>query len=474
MDKKVLLIHPVLESNANHTLVYRKGYGTAIPLGLAYIGAELIKNNYAVKVFDFQVATTNLYHEIETFNPDIIGISVCTPASKISFKLAGDLKHKYPDIPIIAGGPHITTLKKDIFLSTEHIDFLVIGEGEETIVELINEIFGGQRYHTVQGICYKSNSEILENKARNFLVDIDKLPLLPLELFDYSKYVPTPGTFVHLPNVAFLSTRGCPYSCIFCNKSMFGSTLRQMSADRIIDEIIYLKDKYAIREINFYDDTFTVNKARVFEFCEKLIQRNVSIKWKCNSRVNTVTKEMLHLMKKAGCFSISFGVESGDDRILKKIKKGINTDQVRQAFKWSREAGISRSAFFMLNLPGDTIQSTEKTIKFSREIKPDFVSFELTKPLPGTAIRETLKNEKNVRIFEELWNDWESCTISNKVFFTQNDLTKDYLIDAFNRAVKSFYITPQFLIKSFFKIRSLKQFQSYFFAALNICFAKIK
>lgn len=469
---KVFLIHPVLGSSNSHTLVYRKGYGTAIPLGLAYIGAELLRNNHDVKIYDLQIMTADISQEIRKYKPDVLGISVCTPAANIARKLAEELKEQFPEIPIIAGGPHITTLKQAIFDETDVYDFLVIGEGEKTTVELIDEMFGAQNYFGVHGLCFKKNENIIQTEPRNFIQNLDELPYLPLHLFDYEKYIPTPGTFIYLPNVAFLSSRGCPFHCVFCNKSIFGNTLRQMSAYRMIDEIVDLKERYHIREFNFFDDTFTIDKHRVYDFCNRLIQEKIEIKWKCNSRVDTVTKDMLFLMKQAGCFSISFGVESGDDGVLKKIEKGITTAQAKDTFKWSKEAGIYRSAFFMLNLPGDTRASIEKTIKFSLEIDPDYVSFELTKPLPGTRIRNALMDEKNVAIKERLWNNWESCTISNKVFFTQNDLTEDYLIDAFNRAVKRFYLSIPFILKSVLRIRTYAQFKSYVGAAINIISAK--
>ena len=146
---------------------------------------------------------------------------------------------------------------------------------------------------------------------------------------------------------------------------------------------------------------------------------------------------------------------------------------MRDAFKWSREAGILRAAFFMINLPGDTCKTVEKTIRFSRELDPDFVSFELLKPLPGTKIRQALEGEPNLLIREDLWNDWDECTVSNRVFFTQNDLTEEYLQDAFNRAVKGFYLNPRYVLRALTRIRSWPQFKSYAVAGVNILRARV-
>jgi anaerobic magnesium-protoporphyrin IX monomethyl ester cyclase len=473
MNVKVFLIHPTFDTNASHTLVYRKGYGTAIPLGLAYIAASLSGAGYQVRVYDFQVERNSVHAEVETFRPDVIGISVTTPAAGIAAGLAGQLKEKYPNLPIIAGGPHPSILKEKTFQETSNYDYLVVGEGEATILELLQAICGDRPLREVRGICYRDGAQVIQTPPREFMPDLDRLPRLPVELFKFRRYIPTPGTFIHLPSVAFLTSRGCPFHCVFCNKSMFGDTIRQMSARRIVDEIVELKERCCVREFNFYDDTFTVDRHRVLEFCDLLRSRKVDIKWKCNSRVNTVTRDMLMAMRQAGCFSISFGVESGDDRILKKIRKSITTAEVRDAFRWSKEAGISRAAFFMLNLPGDTRETVEKTIRFSREIRPDFISFELTKPLPGSAIREALAGEANLRINEALWQDWDSCSISNKVFFTQNDLTEEYLMDAFMRAVKPFYFSPIYIASRLARIRSWAQFRSYAAAALNIFLARV-
>lgn len=471
--RKIFLVHPTYDSNPEHTLVYRKGYGSAIPLGLAYVAAYLIERGHRVKIYDFQVEDTDFFAELSSFDPDVVGISVTTPTANASARLAGQIRERRPGTPIIAGGPHATTLRERMLEESAAYDYLVVGEGETTTFELVEALGGARPVEEIPGVCLRMDGTSRFTGERPFLDDLDGLPRLPVELFHFKRYVPTPGTFVRLPNVAFLSTRGCPFHCVFCNKSMFGNTLRQMSARRMVEEILHLKARFGVREINFFDDTFTVDKARVFEFCRLLTESGANVGWKCNSRVNTVTREMLFAMKKAGCFSISFGVESGDDAILKNIRKGITTAQVRDAFRWSREAGILRAAFFMINLPGDTRETVEKTIAFSREIDPDFVSFELLKPLPGTRIREALEGMPNLRIDEGLWNDWDSCTVANKVFFTQNDLTRDYLEDAFERAVKRFYLRPAYVWRAVRRLRSFAQFKSYAAAALNILSAKV-
>lgn len=474
MSRRVFLIHPTFESGASHTLVYRKGYGSAIPMGLAYIAAKLREAGHTVQVYDFQVETRDFFKEIETFRPDTFGMSVTTPAANSAGRLATELKRRYPEVPLIVGGPHASTLRGRLFDETPAYDVVVVGEGEFTAPELMDALDGTRPFADIQGLCYREPSgAVCLTPERPVIASLDELPRLPLDLFDYRKYIPTPGTFVHLPNVAFLSSRGCPFSCVFCNKSMFGDTIRYMSPTRMVDEIVEMKRQWGIREINFFDDTFTVNRKRVTAFCEELVARKVDIRWKCNSRVNTVTPELLRLMKRAGCFSISYGVESGDDQILLKIKKGITTDQVRDAFRWSREVGISRAAFFMLNLPGDTRETIEKTIRFSREIAPDFISFEMTKPLPGTTIEQELATETNVKINRNLWEDWDNCSVANKVYFTQNDLTEEYLEDAFARAVKKFYLTPGYVLRSIGRIRSWAQFRSYVDAAMNIAKAKV-
>jgi radical SAM superfamily enzyme YgiQ (UPF0313 family) len=473
MPKKVLLIHPTYAATASHTLVYRKGYGTAVPLGLGYVAAELLRHGHRVAIYDFQVEKRDLQSQIEKYQPDLFGITVTTPAANAAVKIAEQIKKRYPHRPIIAGGPHISTLKSDVLIKTPAYDYLVVGEGERTIIELTEAIDGQRPLQQVNGIIYRNGNRVVETEPRAFIPNLDQLPPIPLGLFRYREYIPTPGTFTYLPSVAFLSSRGCPFKCVFCNKSMFGNTIRQMSAPRMVDEIIEMQKRHGIKEICFYDDTFTVNTRRIFSFCDLLMRRKVNIRWKCNSRVDTVSRQMLLTMKKAGCAFISFGVESGDDRILEKIKKGITTDQVRNAFRWSKEAGIATAAFFMLNLPGDTQETIKKTIRFAKEIKPDYVSFEMTKPLPGTQIKSALAEESHLRIKEDLWSDWDSCTTTNKVFYTQNDLTEAYLQNAFSRAVKSYYLTPSYILKSLRRLRTWAQFKSYLAAAVNILLAKV-
>ncbi len=469
---KVLLLNPDSSYQKHHPLVF-KGFQATLPLGLAYIAGVLERDGHQVRILDFQIEDYNLSHELATFQPDLAGISVCSPSARNAFHLARELKKLNPSLPIVAGSHHISVYEEEIFSQTDDFDILSIGESEETMAELVSVLSGGGELSAVKGIIFKENGEVIKNEPREFLKDLDQLPFVPLHLFEIKRYRPLPGTFTRLPNMVMITTRGCPYHCTFCNKSIWGGACRFRSALNVVEEIELAVRNFGIREIYFCDDTFTLKRKRVIEFCEELLRRNLKVGWKCCARVDTVDREILRLMKRAGCFLITFGAESGSDEMLRRIKKGITTDQIRNAFQLAREEKIQRGAFFMLNIPGDTIETTEATISFSREIKPDFLHFEFIKPFPGIPMRQEIEENPRCTINHDLWNSWEDFTVGNKLFFTQEGLSEEYLRDAYNHAVKDFYLRPGYILKSFGRLKSWAQFDSYFKTALNLLTVKV-
>jgi len=234
------------------------------------------------------------------------------------------------------------------------------------------------------------------------------------------------------------------------------------------DEIERMVKDFGVKEINFYDETFTINQKRIYSFCEEIIKRKIKIGFKCGTRVDCVSKDLFKIMKQAGCFIVSLGVESGDENVLKKTNKGITLDQAVKAFQWAKEAKIWCNAYFMLNNPGDTKKTIKKTIEFSRKLKPDFINFEIVRPTLGTKLLEALKQEKNVTINYEAFNNPNIVSISYPICYLQNDLTEEFIIKAHKKAWRGFYLNPINMTKMMFRIRTLPQLKSYFNAGYNI------
>ncbi len=466
---RILLVHFPAYENMN-VLLRRRKYGVILPVGTSHIAGTLLREGHSVKVYDFALRESfnDFFDVLKEYKPDILGMTIYNSSKSESIALSDKIKEKMPNMPIVAGGAYVTWYKNSAFSPNVNIDCLVIGEGEETIGELTNALLNDISLDNIKGICYKKDGVWVENNPRSLIKDINDIAPTPLQLFDYKSYIPAAGTFMHLPSVPYLSARGCPYKCVFCDRYVFGNTVRYKDPILMVDEIEQMVKDFGIREINFYDETFTVNQTRIFTFCEEILRRNIKIGFKCGTRVDCVSKELFKIMKKAGCFIVSMGVESGDEGVLKKSKKGITLDQVYKAFAWAKEAGIWRNAYFMLNHPGDTKDTINKTIDLSRSLKPDYANFEIVRPTLGTKLLEALESEENVKINHDVFNDPNIVSVSYPICFTQNDLTKEFLISAHKKAWRGFYGNPLNIIKMGLRIKSWPQLRSYINAAFNI------
>ncbi|MFH0986175.1 MAG: radical SAM protein [Candidatus Omnitrophota bacterium] len=465
---KVLLIKPLYRFASNHPVQF-SGSEKALPLSLAYLAAALEKEGHVIRVLDYQIETPPLRDVLSEFQPGLVGVTSYSKEFDHAKEIMREIKVFRPHLPVVVGGPHINAYRENIFSQSADIDYAIVNEGEETFLELLKRLDGGQDVAGVRGLIYRDGSgQIHFNGPRPFIKDIDTIPFMALHHFQVKKYYPTAGTFRRLPSVTMLTSRGCPYRCVFCNTDLFGKNVRLRSAENVLAEIESLVKKYGAREINFCDETITINRARMIKICEGLIKRNLRIGWKCSTRVDLVDTELLKLMKRSGCFYIGFGAESGVQATLDRLKKGITLDQTRQAFAECKKIGIDTMAYFMMNVPGETIEDIETSIRFSREIKPTFLNFELIKPYCGTELRQMIEGNPDLTINHALWEKWESYSAGNHLFYVQKNVPESYLLDAYKRAVKDFYLRPGFILRALFKIRSLRQLVSYLQSFLNM------
>ncbi len=467
-----MFVQPDMAFKKHHPLVF-KGFAATIPLGIAYLCAYLERAGHTLRVIDFQIGKYDMVREIERFKPDLLGLSICSPAITHAQEIVQTTRSTWPNLTIVAGGPHVTEFREQVFDTIPNLDLLVIGEGERTMVALAERMEKGLPYDDLKGIVVKKEGRFFFTGKGEVIKDLAELPRMPLHLFEVRKYYPLPGTFRRLPSIAMATTRGCPFKCTFCNsRTLSSETPRIRPPQAIVEEIEWLTRTYHAREIYFVDELFTLKRSHVMAFCEEMIRRQINIGWKCCSRVDTVDREMLQLMKQSGCFMISYGVESGDDQMLKRMKKGITTDQIRKTFRITREVGIERMAFFILNSYGETRASLQKTLQFSKELKPDFVNFELFKPFPGIEMRRQIEADPGCRINREIWDDWNEFTVGNHIFYSQNDLTEAFLKKEYEQAIKNFYLNIPFIFKSLIKMKSVDQFKCYLKTFLNMLSVK--
>jgi len=388
------------------------------PLGLCYIAGVCEAAGVEVKIFDYIISKFSpekLKNQLDIFKPDIVGSTCVTMNFFDAVKIIQLAKKYNPDIITIMGGPHVSFDYINILKSYPEVDIIVIGEGEKTIQELIYAVSNNKDIENVHSIAFKRNNKIITTEKQELISNLDEIPLPARHLLSLSRY-----QALGFP-ASIITSRGCPNNCIFCQgRRMVGKKLRFRNVDLILDEIETLLNS-GMQMINIADDLFTANKKRVIEFCQKIKERNLSFIWSAFSRVNTVDLEILMAMKDAGCYAVSFGIESGNQDILKIIKKNITLDQARQATKWCKQSGIRTHASFMVGLPGESPETLLNTKKFADELEIEY-GFHFLSPFPGTTIRENI-DDYDLSI---LTNDW-SLYDANKAIVKTSKIEPDQM-----------------------------------------------
>jgi radical SAM superfamily enzyme YgiQ (UPF0313 family) len=470
---KLTLIQPCLSVSDRYGKALGKVGPTCEPMGLAFIAAAVREANIAdVEIIDaaaLNYSETDLISHLQKSKPDIVGISILTPMYVRAQETIAIVKKTLEKAIIIVGGPHVTVFPEITLNENNDIDIAVFGEAEQTIVELINHFKGKGTLKGIKGIAYKAEDKVYINEARPLKNDIDNLPLPARDLLPMKSYKPAPTYFKKLPSYLILASRGCPFNCAYCSK-VSGKIYRKHSIKRIITEMKLLIDEYGAKDIIFRDDTFTVDREHVIKLCNEIIKEGINkkIEWSCMTRVNLVDKELLELMKKAGCWSIHYGVESGNQRLLDLIDKGITLEQVKKAFKLTREAGIEIKAFFMLGLPTETKEESMKTIEFSKEIDPDWVQFTITTPYPGTKLYDITKKDHTLKSFKwENYQTWAGWSDKELVYVPEGRDEKE-LKELQKYAMRSFYLRPKFILRQIKYLGSLNRIKAYMAGAKAI------
>jgi anaerobic magnesium-protoporphyrin IX monomethyl ester cyclase len=415
------------------------------PIGLALIAAILEKEGHLVSLLDanaLQLKPEEVGKAIS--DADVAGITAMTPTIGAALYIAHFLKRDRPDIKIVLGGPHATLMPEETLSSSSNVDVVVRGEGDETIIELLQAIEKEQPLDNIAGISYKTDGEIVHTADRSSDVDMDLLPYPAYHLLPWKKYRPHPPHGMSMPFGAIVTSRGCPYRCAYCSKPVFGSRFRAQSPERVVAEMVYLHEKFGVREIAFYDDSFTLDKKRAYEIAEKILEKGLKIAWTCETRVNLVDKELLGHMKRAGCYSVSYGIESASPQIIEVLRKDITLEQVEKAVRESREVGLQVVGYFMLGSPGETPNTIRKTIDYAKKLKVDFAQFSITTPFPGTELYDIYMRDKKENI---PWEKFVYAGTDNPAtpVFETIELSRRALKDWIRSAYRQFYLRPSYL-----------------------------
>ncbi|MBU1086306.1 MAG: B12-binding domain-containing radical SAM protein [Candidatus Omnitrophica bacterium] len=471
---KVLLVNP------QHSI--RKPYGSYAklgschpPYGLLCIAGVLEQNNFSVKIIDAgrnpDISLDQIVEQAENFEPDIVGISVYSVGRDQAIETACLLKEALA-VPIVVGGPHVIIFPEDL-MQFDFIDIAVTGEGEITFLELVKALSSKQGYELIQGINYKSNGQLFSNGKREFIENLDTLPYPAFHLLDQiTEYSPMPLIYRRAPVFMLTTSRGCPYSCIYCH-ALWSKKVRTNSAEYIVGLIDYLVRKFGIKEIIFYEDTFCYDKERVLNICKGIKEKKTKISWSCWSHVNDLSKDILKAMKRAGCWNISLGIESGNQTVLDIIKKSTKIEKIIQVVGWIADAGIKPSAFFMLGLPIDTKQTIRQTINFAKSLPLYTANFTILHICPGSKFSEIAHEYGNVDYDFSLGSGFPEQNLS----FVSKGFTPEYLKTMQRRAYIEFFLRPVQIWRLVVMIRSFDDIKKYFKMFcffLRFIFKKIK
>ena len=448
---KVLLINPpsehMITTNIPSVVDEERGYNP--PLGLLYVaGYAKTKTTHDIHVLDCQVEEVSqeeVEDRIRAIAPDVVGIQALTFTIIDARMVAQAAKKANPKCWVVMGGPHVHIFARET-LAMPEVDFAIKGEGELAFTQLLSALTGELSLDKVFGLAYRDPSTglIKDNPPAPPVEDLDSLPYPARELTPVNRYYSILAK--HNPITTMFTSRGCPYRCLFCDRPTMGRRFRSHSADCVVNEMEACI-KLGIKEFFIYDDTFNVNRKRVFDICAEIKRRKLNIAFDIRARADRMDEEMLKELASAGCDRIHYGVESGNEEVLATLLKDLDLNHVRKMFKATRLHGMKTLAYFMIGNPGETREMALHTIEFAKELDPDFVHFSVLTPFPATAIYYKALEEG--RFDHDYWAEFaKNPTADFKPKLWEEFMNRDELIDLLKYAYKSFYLRPKMVMKN--------------------------
>ncbi len=448
----ILLINPPWHKKSGN--IWKDVSSCMPPFGLALLASLAREKGYKVSILDcnaLQLGLDKIEENLPENSPRFVGLTATSVLVENALTIAKIVKEKYPESKVIMGGVHATLLPEEV-LRNPAVDFAVVGEGEYSFLDLLS----GLEPRLIRGIGFKENGRIVLNQPRETIPEIDSFPMPAYDLLPMGKYYSADGSYKRKPSLGMITSRGCPGRCTFCKGNILGEVIRFRTAENIFKEMTYLQENYGIKDITFYDDTFTTNKKTVENLCGLILANKFDITWCCFSRVDTVDCEILAKMKKAGCYQVMYGVESADPQIIKNINKRINLKKVEETVAATKKAGLEVRLAFMFGNPGETEETIKKTIKYAIDLDPDLVSFNITTPYPGTEMFAWA--EKNNYLIHKNWSEYD---LSRPVMELPT-ISRDKILEYYKKAHRQFYLRPWYILKRLSKIRNFEDFKRNF------------
>jgi radical SAM superfamily enzyme YgiQ (UPF0313 family) len=432
---KVLFVHPYGSNWMGVEKDLTTIFNLMPPLGLLSIASFLVSRGIDTEIIDCYAtprSAEQLVTEIIRRNPDVVGFSCTTSSFLEGYGFAALLKERAPEIITVFGGAHVCSVGVRLLDVFPAIDYLVIGEGEVSFYELV--VSGCRTVESIPGIGYRRDGKGTLSAIRELIADLDTLPFPAYHRLPQfpQRYCLPLFSFPKTPNTSIISSRGCPYRCSYCDRSVFSSGFRFNSPEYIVEHLKMLNRDFGIRHVFFYDDLFTTDRSRVARFCELKERERLPVTYNCIARLEHVDLELLTLLKRSGCWQVNFGIESGDREVLSKHRKFYDLDEVRRKLRMVRDTGMRVKGLFMVGLPGETEESIHRTIDYALALPLDEINVTKFTPFPGAPVYRTIRDHG------EFNEEWPLMNCVNFVFIPHG-MTKEHLENLYNEFIRRFY-----------------------------------
>lgn len=422
-------------------------------LPLAGLAGMLRAHDYPVRILDLHAMNLLVKdaapHLLED-PPDIVGLTCKTLGWPAVLEIAQMVKATLPQCLVVVGGPHISIYARET-LTWACFDLAAYGDGEDTMLDIVRTFEGGGDLTSIPGTFARREGEVVENPARALQLDLDVYPMPALDLLPMDRYH---CLTVHKPFSTMVSTRGCPWHCGFCSQ-VYTSRLRYRSVNAVVDEMQWHVERFKVKEIVMFDETFTVGRSRVLSLCDEILKRKLKVAFNIRARVDTVDKPMLQALKAAGCRSIHMGVEGGSQRMLDIMKKGITVEQVQNAFTWSREVGLETRGYFMIGYFDATEADVQDVIRFASSLPLDWASFSVATPLPATELYDVALERGYLS--GDYWREYTLKGGGPVPHLATETLDSATLRNLRTEAYMRFYLRPEVILRKLYtSTRSVK------------------
>ncbi len=452
---KILFTNPPWLRAQKH--IFSKIKFSMPPLGLMQLASHMQGVGNDVKVLDnigFKHSYDNFKRKIRFLSPDMVALTTSTSTINNALETARIVKSINPNTKVVFGGPHVSVLPEESLLN-ENVDYVVRGEGEKTFEELTKCLEKNQNVKGIKGLSFLHKKKVVNTPARNLIKNLDELPFPNRSLVPINGYIAPPGLALRQEATNMITSRGCPYSCVFCSNAVFGKTFRTNSPRRIVEEIRYLNNSFGFREIFFNDDVFTLNKKSALKFCKSLKKERMDVVWSCSTRADCLDAETVKAMKSSGCHTVGFGIESSEQKYLNRLQKDIKIGVIEKAIRLCKKEGLRVKVYYMIGYSKNVKKNVLRDLRHAIMNDVDFVKFSLITPYPGTKLYASWKKQGILNN-----EDWEKYDGSNLL---RKDVRASEVREVYDTVYKKFYLRPSFLIKQLFKIKSWQELKNSFF-----------